>query len=165
MIAPYMFDSPAPTDTPALVRIAENAGVFSPREIQSIREMLAAFFDPTPDDDHIFFVYRDDSSRALRGLICFGPTPFTDRVYDLYWICVAPDQQRHGIGRALLRRMAEVLHTHAARAVYLETSDAARYQPAHALYESEGYHLAARLEDFYARGEAKLIYCKVFQNA
>lgn len=147
-------------DAQAIQAIAKNAGVFSENEVTSVGEMLDAFFNPTPDDDHVFLVTRDET-RGVTGFACYGPTPFTDNVWELYWICVEPRQQRNHAGHSLIEHICVELRAHSARALYLETSDAGAYQPARAFYEREGFECVAHLDDFYARGEGKKIYRKV----
>lgn len=157
-----MIEPAVPDDVPAIQCIAQNAGVFSSNEIASVSEMLGAFFNPTPDDDFLFIVSRD-ASRAVDGFACYGPIPFTDRVWDLYWICVERSRQRNGVGRELIRCVSQHLRAHTARAIYLETSQSDAYRAARAFYEREGFECIAQLPDFYASGEGKVIYRKVFQ--
>ena len=156
-----MIEPARPEDAPAIMQIANEAGVFSPNEISSVSEMLDAFFDPTPNDDHTFIVYRD-RAQLVRGFVCYGPTPFTDRVWELYWICVDRKLQRSGVGREMVQRLSDDLQRCAARAIYLETSNSEAYQAARAFYEREGFECIAQLGDFYAAGEGKLIYRKIF---
>ncbi len=157
MIEPARHD-----DAPAIECIARNAGVFSPNELASVSEMLGAFFNPTPDDDFLFIVSRDES-HTITGFACYGPIPFTDRVWDLYWICVERSRQRNGVGSELIHCMSEDLHARSARAIYLETSESDTYRAARAFYEQEGFECVARLSDFYTRGEGKVIYRRVFR--
>jgi GNAT superfamily N-acetyltransferase len=159
-----MIDLAQPEDAPAIHRVAKNAGVFSAQEITSVGEMLDAFFHPTLDDDFIFLVARD-GARAVTGFACYGPTPFTDRVWELYWICVERAQQRNHVGGELIARVYAEVRAHFARALYLETSDSEAYRPARAFYEREGFECAAHLADFYARGEGKIIYRKQLEEA
>jgi hypothetical protein len=44
--------------------------------------------------------------------------------------------------------------------VYVDTSGRAQYAPTRAFYERLGYLPAAVLDDFYAPGDPKVIYCK-----
>ncbi len=126
--------------------------------------MLDAFFDPAPRDDHTFVVYRNGNANSVAGFACYGPTPLTDRVWDLYWICVERAQQSNGIGSKLLRAIENDLRARGARAIYLETEDSPTYQPAREFYERHGYACVAQLSDFYAPGEGKVIYRKVLQE-
>jgi len=151
----------SPQDAAAIHRVAADAGVFSKKEIASVGEMLDAFFNPTPDDDHTFIVYRDET-RAVLGLACYGPTPFADHIWELYWICVERARQRNHVAQALMQYVSAELKSQTARALYLETSDSDAYRPARAFYEREGFECVAHLNDFYARGEGKIIYRKTF---
>lgn len=157
-----MIEPAQPKDAAAIHHVAENAGVFSEKEIKSVSEMLDAFFNPTPDDDHTFIVYRDET-RAVLGLACYGPTPFTDRIWELYWICVERTRQRNHVGHALMQYISAELSAQTVRALYLETSDSDIYSPARAFYEREGFECVAHLKDFYARSEGKIIFRKIFE--
>jgi hypothetical protein len=44
--------------------------------------------------------------------------------------------------------------------MYLDTSGRAQYAPTRAFYEHKGYGVAARLEDFFAPGDDKVIYVR-----
>ena len=156
--------APDITDIPVIARVAEGTGVFTLDELRVVREMLNAYFHPGPDDDYEFIVYRNGTPDSLAGFACFGPTPLTDRVWDLYWICVDRVQQSAGIGSHLLSRIEADLAARCARAIYLETSDSRAYQPARDFYAHHGYEQVAHLSDFYAAGEGKVMYRKVLQK-
>jgi len=155
---------PHPTDLSKIARVAENTGVFSAEELRVVRQMLDTFFRPAPDDDYEFLISRNGAPDSVAGFACFGPTPFTDRIWDLYWICVDRTQQCTGIGSQLLRQIENDLRTRGARAIYLETSDSTAYAPARRFYERHGYERVAHLDDFYAPGEGKVMYRKVLQK-
>ena len=157
-----MIEPAQPKDAAAIHHVAENAGVFSEKEIRSVDEMLDAFFNPTPDDDHTFIVYRDETNAVL-GLACYGPTPFADRIWELYWICVERTHQRNHVGHALMESIWAELSAQTARALYLETSDSDAYRPAREFYEREGFKDVAHLNDFYAHGEGKIIFRKIIE--
>jgi len=159
-----MIETPRPEDAPSIERVAKGSGVFTPAEIHIVTEMLGAFFNPEPRDDHTFVIYRNGNPTAVAGFACYGPTPLTDRVWDLYWLCVDPTQQRQGIGSELLGRIEQDLCTRNARAIYLETSDSAAYATARQFYERHGYERLARIDNFYAPGDGKVIYRKVLDR-
>ncbi len=159
-----MIETPQPEDVLAIERIAAETGAFNPTEVAVVREMLDAFFNPEPRDDHTFLVYRNGAAHSVLGFVCFGPTPMTDRIWDLYWICVDHHHQKNGIGGILLREVEEHVCARGARAIYLETSDSEVYQPAREFYESNGYQCLVRIDDFYAPGDGKIVYRKVFRT-
>jgi ribosomal protein S18 acetylase RimI-like enzyme len=153
-------ETPRPADAPAIERLAKETGVFTPDEIRVVNEMLDEFFDPQPRDDHTFLIYRNGKPDDVAGFACYGPTPLTDRVWDLYWICVDRATQRHGIGSVLLEQVEKDLCAHHARAIYLETSDSDSYAAAREFYERHGYMCVAHIKDFYAVGDGKVLYHK-----
>lgn len=156
-------ESPQPTDADSIARVAENSGVFTPAELAVVREMVAAFFHPDPRDDHAFVIYRNGNPLSVEGFACYGPTPLTERVWDLYWICVERAQQSKGIGSQLLQEIEAHLRAQHARAIYLETADSEAYRPARDFYERHCYERVAHIADFYAPGEGKVIYRKALE--
>lgn len=159
-----MIEKPQPEDVLAIERIAREAGTFNDVEVATVREMLETYLHPEPRDDHTFIVYRNGKSNCILGFACFGPTPLTDRTWDLYWICVDRVHQGNGIGRSLLSSVEEEAAVQGARAIYLETSDSPIYRPARDFYERNCYQRVAVIDDFYAPGEAKVIYRKVLKT-
>ncbi|MGB5581853.1 MAG: GNAT family N-acetyltransferase [Woeseia sp.] len=106
------------------------------------------------------FLDDPEARGELLGYTCYGPIPATQSSYDLYWIAVAPEQQRSGLGHKLIvesERQAQLL---GATRMYVDTSGREQYKPTRRFYEQNGYTVAARLEDFYAPGDAKVIYSK-----
>jgi ribosomal protein S18 acetylase RimI-like enzyme len=81
--------------------------------------------------------------------------------FDLYWIAVAPDKQRGGLGRDLIRESERLARGQGATQMFVDTAGRAQYAPTRAFYERMGYRKAAVLDDFYAPGDAKVIYSKI----
>jgi ribosomal protein S18 acetylase RimI-like enzyme len=147
-------------DAGDIARVAQGTGVFTSEELRVVQEMLDTFLDPEPRDDHTFIIYRNGNPNSVAGFACYGPTPLTEGIWDLYWICVDRAQQANGIGSTLLKKIEGELCARRARAIYLETSDSDAYKPARDFYERHGYEIAARFPDFYAAGEGKVVYRK-----
>src|SRR5699024_6293627 len=101
----------------------------------------------------------------LIGDSCHGPTPCTLGTCDLYWIAVAPAAQRNGAGSALLQEVERRLAATDARMLLIETSSQPRYLPTRAFYERHGYVEAARVPEFYAPGDDRVIFAKRIQTA
>ncbi len=93
----------------------------------------------------------------LLGYACFGPTPSTDGTYDLYWLAVDPAAQGRGVGRALVRHVEGELAKRGGRLVVVETSSRADYAATRQFYERAGYAEAARVRDFYAPADDRII--------
>ena len=114
---------------------------------------------PTADDeptaDYEFIGAFDGDS--LIGYACFGATPSTDRTYDLYWIAVHPSAQRSGAGSALMSEVERRLEERRARLVVIETSSRDEYASTRRFYEKRRYEEAARLRDYYAPGDDRIV--------
>lgn len=108
------------------------------------------------------FVFADTPGNPgrLLGYTCYGPIPDTASSFDLYWIAVAPAEQRTGLGSALLRETERLALRQNATRMFVDTSGREQYTPTRNFYERMGYREEARLVDFYAPGDDKVIYAK-----
>ncbi|HEX6058827.1 MAG TPA: GNAT family N-acetyltransferase [Gemmatimonadaceae bacterium] len=96
----------------------------------------------------------------LVAFSCHGPTPGTDRTYDLYWIAVDPALQGAGGGSALLADVERMLADDGARMLVVETSSRPEYVGTRAFYSRRGYVEAARVRAFYAPDDDRVIFTK-----
>lgn len=144
------------------------AAVFSPAEIAVALELFDTVYrDDSERDDHpdYRFVGAFDGNGELLGYACYGPTPCTDRTYDLYWIVVDRTVHNRGIGSIILSEVERRLRTQRARLLVVETSSRVDYAPTRAFYERRGYTQAAVVRDFYALGDDQIVYTKQPGNA
>jgi ribosomal protein S18 acetylase RimI-like enzyme len=93
----------------------------------------------------------------LAGYACFGPTPATEGTYDLYWLAVDPVLHGRGVGRALVRAVEAQLVARDARLLIVETSSRASYASTREFYARSGYTEAARVRDFYAPADDRIL--------
>ena len=103
------------------------------------------------------FLGAFDAAGRLIGYACYGPTPATDGTWDLYWLAVDPATQGLGVGRALVRAVEEALGARGARMLVAETSGRADYAATRAFYLATGYVEAARVQDFYAPADDRIM--------
>lgn len=103
------------------------------------------------------FVGAFDSDARLAGYACFGPVPSTEGTFDLYWLAVDPAAQGHGHGRALLAAVERALAERGARLIVAETSGRPDYAATRAFYAATGYREAARVKDFYAPADDRIM--------
>jgi GNAT superfamily N-acetyltransferase len=106
------------------------------------------------------WLMADGCARSLQGFACFGPAMDTDRTYDLYWIAVDRAAQGTGCGSVLLgevERRLEALH---ARMLVIETSSRSDYTATRGFYLNRGYVEAARVREFYAPEDDRIILTK-----
>jgi ribosomal protein S18 acetylase RimI-like enzyme len=147
-----------PDDLPAIRALVAQTKVFSPAEIEIAVEVASAGLQSGEASGYHFLVAED--AGRLAGFTAFGPIPATAASWDLYWIAVGPAGQRRGLGGRLLAASEARAAAHGCRRMYVDTSGRADYAPARAFYERHGYRRAATLEDFYAPGDAKVIYLR-----
>jgi ribosomal protein S18 acetylase RimI-like enzyme len=143
---------------PSVCAILRDTAVFQPFEIETALEVFDAF-NANPDQDYFALgAFTQDGS--LVGYVCYGPTPCTAGTFDLYWIAVSPNVQNSGAGTLLLQEVERRLARSGARLVIIETSSLPRYHATREFYARRGYGVAARVPDFYADGDDRLIYVK-----
>jgi GNAT superfamily N-acetyltransferase len=108
-------------------------------------------------DYHFFFA---DEGDATLGYACYGYNEMTQSSWELYWIAVDPNCQGKGVGRALLDAVEADIRARGGSRIYVETGGRAEYTPTRAFYCARRYVIGAELPDFYAPGDAKVIFVK-----
>jgi len=147
-----------PADAAAVRALVAETGFFSPQEVEIAVELVEETLARGADSGYAF-VFAELGGRPV-AYSCYGPIPGTQSSFDLYWIVVAPRQQRLGLGKQLLLQTEQLASAVQASLVFVETSGRVQYAPTRAFYERMGYRLEATLADFYADGDDKLIYSK-----
>lgn len=150
-------------DRTSVEDILRDTGVFREDEIMVAMEVLDAYFD-NPGQDYSALGAFTQGGRLL-GYVCYGPTPLTQGTCDLYWIAVAPDAHGQGVGTRLLQEVERRLARSGARLVIIETSSQPAYQPTRAFYERRGYLEVARVPDFYAPGDDRVIFARTLESS
>lgn len=117
-----------------------------------------AFASSAHGDADYEFLGARDTEGTLLGYACFGPTPSTRGTYDLYWLAVDPDLQGRGVGRQLVARVELELEQRGARMLVAETSSRSGYVRTREFYQRAGFAEAARVRDFYAPADDRIIY-------
>lgn len=147
-----------PSARDAVERILIDTGMFRDDEIVVALEVIDSYL-ANPDRDYTALgAFTQDGE--LIGYSCHGPTPCTLGTWDLYWIAVAPSAQRAGAGSALLQEVERRLAELDARMLLIETSSQPRYEPTRGFYTRHGYHEVARVPEFYAPGDDRVIFAK-----
>lgn len=119
--------------------------------------------------------YLDGSSADLWLVICEGekllgfafcePERLTDRTYNLLAIAVLPEWQGRGVGKALVGALERRLIGIGGRVLIVETSSLDAYEATRRFYDGLAFVREARIRDFYADGEDKLVFWKKLQPA
>ena len=152
-----------PRDRARVAELLVSTAVFSRDEI----DVALQLFDATVGDDRV--AGADDAhvpdyeftgayeDERLLGYACAGPTPATEGTFDLYWLAVDPAAQSKGIGTTLVRTVERELRERGARMLLVETSSRPDYSNTRSFYARRGYIEAARINDFYAPADDRIM--------
>ena len=165
----------APRHRGRVAEILRATRVFREEEVDVALELFDEVFSPRGENTQLFppvppagstyaFLGAFTPEDELVGYACYGPTPETDRTWDLYWIATDPATHGTGGGTRLLSEVERRLQGLNARMLVVETSSRSEYAPTRAFYERRGYAVAARVREFYAPGDDRIIYTKKFNR-
>ena len=146
-------------DKAVIAGILQVTREFTPTEVKVALELIDLYLECGTSSDYHILVAEVDNTPA--GYICFGPTPLTEGTWDIYWMAVDPHKQRQGIGRRLLNDAEGSISKVQGRLILIETSSKPEYEKTRKFYESCDYEIIARIPDFYAPGDDKLVFQKV----
>ncbi|MCJ7515235.1 MAG: GNAT family N-acetyltransferase, partial [Dehalococcoidia bacterium] len=113
-------------DKPAVIHMLRNMPEFKSTEVVVAEEVIDDYLHKSIRSGYHVFVAETDSS--LAGYICYGPTPLTEGTWDVYWLAVAPNQQRKGIGKSLLNFAEGNIKKTSGRIAIIETSSRPEYE-------------------------------------
>ncbi len=151
------------SDIPRIREIVLSSGNFTGEEVETAIELAEEAVGRGESSGYIAVALEAEG--RMKGYVCYGPTPLTDGVYDLYWIAVDSLSEGKGYGRALLQFVEEDVRNRGGRMLLIETSSQDKYAHTIRFYERAQYTLAARIRNFYRIGDDKLIYLKELRPA
>jgi GNAT superfamily N-acetyltransferase len=137
-----------PRDRARVAELLVSTRVFSDEEVAVALQL----FDVSVDE----FTGAFEGERLL-GYACAGPTPATDGTFDLYWLAVDPAVQGRGVGRRIVHDVERQLRERGARMLLVETSSRPDYSKTRAFYARCGYTESARIRDFYAPADDRIM--------
>lgn len=147
-------------DIPTIETIAVDAEMFGTDEVGFLGDQFrATSADPT-NDAHWLVA---EAGQEVVGATHYAPEPFSDRMWNLYFIAVSPMHQRSGIGKTLMSHVEDELRGRGgdiARTLIVETSSTEKYQRTRQFYASIGYVEEARVRQFYGPDDHKVTFWK-----
>lgn len=150
----------APGDVDAIKTIAIESGLFPPDEVDFFDEILGGFFDGTLAMDRWLVVENGDVVVAAAYV---APEPFSDRLWNLYFLAVAPSEQGAEHGGTLVATIEQDLRAmgpDAARVLLVETSSTDQYARTRNFYTKQGFVEEARIRQFYGPDDDKVVFWK-----
>lgn len=152
-----------PSDRDRIHEILVGVTRFTDEEVLCAMELVDKALHEPQRGEYVVHVLEaaDNGARpAVQGYVCFGATPLTEGVYDLYWIAVDPKQQGQGFGQVLLRFVENEVRRQRGRMLLIETSSKDTYAPTLRFYHRSGYDEISRIKDFYRVEDDKIVFCK-----
>jgi ribosomal protein S18 acetylase RimI-like enzyme len=155
---PALRETLEPADVEAVRQLVTATRMFNAEEVEIAAELVEETLQRGKASGYEFLIASERG--RLAGYSCFGRIAGTQSSFDLYWIAVDPGLQGRGLGQLLLARSEARVRESGGGRLYVETSGRAQYEPTRRFYARAGYRIEARLPDFYAPGDAKLIFAK-----
>jgi len=145
-------------DKPAVMKILRDTPEFKPAEVVVAEEVIDSYLaDPSGSGYHTLIA--EDEAKVI-GYISYGPTPLTEGTWDIYWIAVVPSEKGRGTGGALLAYAEDRIKEAKGRLIVIETSGLSGYEKTRRFYLKHAYEAIARIPDFYAPDDDKIILQK-----
>ena len=154
---PFTIGPLEPSHRGRVAEILRSTANFRDEEVDVALELFDASFS---DDDYVFVGAFSRRESGMVGFACYGPSMATDRTYDLYWIAVDHAAQGTGCGSVLLAEVERRLEALHARMLVIETSSRSDYTATRGFYLKRGYVEAARVREFYAPDDDRIILTK-----
>ena len=141
-------------DLPALKIILGTIELFPP---EMLADMISDFLT-NPETTAIWFAAEQNAE--LLGLAYCDQEMLTEGTFNLYAIGVRADIQSRGIGAQMMQYLEAYLKERKHRILIVETSGLPTFAATRRFYEKLGYTLEARIRDFWAKGDDKVIFWK-----
>jgi GNAT superfamily N-acetyltransferase len=142
-----------PSDQTAVRAIAHASGLFTPDETAMMDGMIADHFANLRD--HCWIILQDQTGAA------YAAPEMAQGTWNMLFIAVLPAHRGKGGGAALLQAVEAHLRGQAARLMIVETSGLGSFAQTRAFYAKAGFDEEARIRDFYAAGEDKVVFRKL----
>jgi ribosomal protein S18 acetylase RimI-like enzyme len=138
--------------------LVASTGLFNPAEVEIASELVNERLVKGIRSGYQFVLAERGAN--LVAFACYGPIRGTQDAFDLFWIAVSPDEQRQGLGAQIYARAEAAMVKAGAKRIYADTSSSERYAGTRDFYQGMGFSEQARIADFYAPGDGKIIYMK-----
>ena len=123
-------------------------------------DMLEAFLAGEQPDECWLTV--DEGAGPLAVAYC-APERMTDGTSNLLLIAVHPDHQGRRVGQALMREVETSEAARGQRVLLVETSGLPEFERTREFYRRLGYTEEARIREYYAAGEDKVVFWKALR--
>ena len=143
-----------PEHISALQNIVQANDMFPP---EMLPDMLSGFLSEEDCEDRWLTCEQD--GRAI-GFCYTVPEELADGTWNMLAIAVLPEKQGIGAGKAIVRQLENDLRSSGQRVLIADTSGTKDFANTRAFYRAIGYTEEARIRDFWAQGDDKVVFWK-----
>ena len=142
-----------PDDLPALKKIIDGTELF-PADL--LDDMTAGYF--AKEEESGYWLTYDDGEPV--AVAYYVPEQMTEGTWNALLLAVHPERQSEGLGAALMQHVERTLVEQGERVLLVETSGLDAFERTRNFYRKIGYEEEARIREFYAAGEDKIVFRK-----
>ena len=140
-------------DVPSLQSVVKETGLFP---VEMLPDLIAPVL--SGDSDAVWLSGHLDG--AAVGLCYLVPEELADGAWNMLALAVRPDFQGQGIGTALVQAAEQHLREKGQRILIVDTSGTEEFALTRRFYAQNGYDEEARIRDFWAAGDDKVVFRK-----
>ena len=146
------------SDIPALQLVLDGTGLFPSGMLP---EMIAGHLAGRATEE-VWLTCERDGTAA--GFCYAAPEKLTDGTWNMLALAVLPAWQGKGVGSDIVRDLEKSLREAGHRVLIADTSGTSEYERTRAFYRKNGYAEEARIRDFWAAGNDKVVFWKSLQG-
>ncbi|MEL7255230.1 MAG: GNAT family N-acetyltransferase [Pseudomonadota bacterium] len=140
-------------DIATIQKIVSDTGLFPP-------DLVPDLLDPALKGETSEFWRSAYVGSEVAGFCYTVPEMLTEGAWNITAIAVDPARQGTGIGAALLSEVENWLTSKGQRLILIDTSSGEDFTRTRAFYVKNGYEEEARIRDFWAEGDDKVVFRK-----
>jgi ribosomal protein S18 acetylase RimI-like enzyme len=144
-------------DISALKAVLDGTGLF-PSEL--LADMVSGFL--SDGESHDIWLTCEMEGKAV-GFCYAAPEELTDGTWNMLAIAVHPSSQGHGVGAAIVKQLEATLVDRGERVLIADMSGAQEFEQTRQFYRKNGYMEEARIRDFWAAGNDKIVFWKALR--
>ncbi|MEM8645703.1 MAG: GNAT family N-acetyltransferase [Pseudomonadota bacterium] len=141
-------------DIPALTQVVDGTALF-PSEM--LPDLLSAFL--SGDESESVWLTAEEDGNAI-GFCFASPEDLTDGTWNMLALAVLPAKQGKGVGGAIVAALEKHLAEQGKRLLIVDTSGTDDFAQTREFYRKHGYTEEARIRDFWAAGDDKIVFWK-----
>ena len=141
-------------DIPALKQVVDGTGLFPS---QMLPGLLSAFL--SGDESESTWLTAEEDGNAI-GFCFASAEALTDGTWNMLALAVLPAKQGGGVGGAIVAALERHLAEQGKRLLIVDTSGTDDFAQTREFYRKHGYTEEARIRDFWAAGDDKIVFWK-----